>query len=123
MSRPVRAAGLSLIEVCGATVVVGVVSAVALSAVPAWLDGARRNATTSSVLAVLTDAQRRAVTDGRPMCVEVNRPPETWSVAAGRCRPDREGVTFFADGSATPKTVHVGRDTLTVDATGRVTGD
>lgn len=117
-----RAAGLSLIEVCGVTVVVGVVTAVALTAVPGWLDGARRDAATSSVSVVLKDAQRRAVTEGRAMCVDVNPPAQTWAVTSGRCRPGREGVTFFADGSATPRTLHVGRDTLTVDAAGRVTG-
>lgn len=121
MSRPDRAAGLSLVEVCGATVVVGLVTAVALSTVPRWLDSAEQSATTTSLTSVLQDTQRRAVGEGKAMCVAVDQPAQTWTVVTGRCRPPRDGVTFFGDGTATPRTVQLGADMIAVDSSGHVT--
>lgn len=118
MSRAGRAAGFSLVEICGATAVLGVVTAVALSMVPSWLDGARQTATTTSLVSTLRDTQQRAVTDGRSMCVDLDLSARTWSVVRGSCEPDRDGVTYFADGSATPKSFRLGPDTVNVDSSG-----
>ncbi len=116
------AAGVSLVEVCGATAVVGAVTAIALTMVPSWLDDARQDAATTSLTSVLKVAQQRAVGEGRAMCVELDLPAQTWSVKRGQCDPAREGVTFFANGSATPKTMRLGADNVTVDASGDITG-
>lgn len=121
LSRRGRAVGISLVEVCGATAVLGVVTAAALAMVPSWLDGARQSATTTSLVSILKDTQQRAASEGRPMCVDLDLAAQTWSVLRGACESGRDGVTFLADGSATPGTFRLGPDTVTVSSSGSVT--
>lgn len=113
-----RSVGFSLVEICGVTAVVGVVTAAALTLVPSWLDNAHQTASTTSLVALLRDTQQRAVADGRTMCVDLDLAARAWSVRRGVCAADRDGITFFADGSATPGSFVLGSDILTVGSSG-----
>lgn len=108
------ALGISLVDVCAAVATVGVMMVLLAVAVPRWTDSARNHADVTSLQRLLRDAQQEAIDEGRPRCVE----DQTWKVLRGACGGGRGGVTFFADGSATPRTLSVGPDTLTVDPSG-----
>jgi hypothetical protein len=83
------AAGINLVDVCAAV------------------------ATVAALQRLLRDTQQAAIGEGWPHCVVAG----TWRVLREPCGP-RDGVTFFADGSATPRTLRVGPDTVRVDPTG-----
>lgn len=108
------AAGIGLVDVCVAVATVGVLTVGVVAAVPRWADGASQRAEVQSLQRLLREAQQEAIGEGRPRCVET----ATLIVRRGACGPDREGVTFFGDGAATPRAIPVGSDTLTVDSSG-----
>lgn len=108
------AAGIGLVDVCVAVATVGVLTVAVAAALPRWMEGAHQSAEVTSLQRLLRDTQHEAIVEGRPRCVEAR----TLIVRRGACGPQREGVTFFADGSATPGTFPVGSDTVTVDSSG-----
>ena len=114
MIRSRTAAGIGLVDVCAVVATVGVLTVAVVAAVPRWTGGAQQRATVTSLQLLLRDAQHQAIEERRPLCVDAG----TWTVAPGRCGSERDGVTFFADGSAIPGTFRVGPDILTVDSSG-----
>jgi hypothetical protein len=92
----------------------GVLTVAVVAAVPRWTGEAHRTVTVTSLQLLLRDAQQRAIGDGHSMCVDAR----TWTVLRGACGPERDGVTFFADGTATPGAFQVGLDTVAVDSSG-----
>jgi len=131
------AAGFTLIEVCWAMAIFGVVAGIAVTSLHRWMGGAQQTATTSSLEALLRETQQRAVTEGRSICVDFDLTAQSWTVLRGVCgtagqvalqgpiRPEGaarvasaafvtgastlDGVTFYARGTATPGTLTVTR--------------
>lgn len=103
-----------MVDVCVVAGTLGVLTAAVLAAVPRWTGSAEQIAGTAALELVLRDAQQRALSEGRPLCVDA----VTWAVEPGECGAGNNGATFFADGSATPTTFRVGTDIVTLDASG-----
>jgi prepilin-type N-terminal cleavage/methylation domain-containing protein len=129
--RGAAALGFTLIELCAAMSIFGILSVIAIAPMHRWMAGTRQGSTTSAVEALLRETQQRAVTEGRSLCVAFDLTAQTYSVLRGACgtagqvkidgpmRPDpgvrlasaafaapgggtTAGVTFYARGTATP---------------------
>ncbi len=111
---------MNLVSVCVAVATVGVLTVLVAEAVPRWTGSAEQTADTTSVQLLLRETQQSALGDGHSMCVRFDPTTERWTALSRRCPGGGGGVTFFRDGSATPATLRVGADTLTVDALGQV---
>ena len=112
--RAGTAAGIGMVDVCAAVATVGALTVAVLAAVPRWTGGAEQIADRTSLELLLRDVQHQAVGEGRTLCVDAG----TRTVLPGEC--DGDGVTFFADGSATPWTFQVGSESLIVDESGQI---
>ncbi|HUR74274.1 MAG TPA: hypothetical protein VMZ00_08355 [Sporichthya sp.] len=112
---------MNLVSVCAAVATLGVLTVLVAEAVPRWTGSAEQAADLTSLQLLLRETQQRALGDGRSMCVRFDPTTEGWSVLSRGCPDGGGGVTFFRDGSATPATLPVGVDTVTVDSSGHVT--
>jgi prepilin-type N-terminal cleavage/methylation domain-containing protein len=132
-----RADGFTLVEMCFTMAVFGVLVAAGSTSMLHWTVVHRQKSTVAGLDALFRETQQRAVTEGRPMCVDFDLTAQTWAVYRGACadatrvrlfgplRPDtdvriqsasfddggtaRAGVTFLPRGTATPGTVKVTR--------------
>jgi len=131
--------GASLIEVMVALALLGVIMAISVSGWTAWARASEHSGTARHIQSVLRQAQQRAVTEGRSMCVEFDAPSDSFSLYQGSCtdagkvrvdgplRTDSpsvhlsspafstgsgtsQGVTFTARGTAWPGEVRVTRN-------------
>jgi prepilin-type N-terminal cleavage/methylation domain-containing protein len=130
--------GFTLIELCVAMLIFSVMAALAVYPLRTWMAGERQGSTTSAVEAALREAQQRAITEGRSMCVSFNLGTQTYTFLRGACgtagqvtldgpvKPDTgvrftaatfaapaggttTGVTFYPRGTASPGTVQISR--------------
>ncbi|HEY9562259.1 MAG TPA: GspH/FimT family pseudopilin [Nocardioides sp.] len=131
-------AGFTLVEVLITMVLMGVMMAVAVAGWNSWASAREQSGTAQEITSYLRQAQQRAVTEGRAMCVDFDLAKSEWSLYRGRCdgtdrtllegpiptdsdkvdiasasftstASGQHGVTFTARGTATPGTVRITR--------------
>lgn len=139
MSHPDRDSGFTLVEVMVAISLVGIMMAIAVGGFRSWADASAHQGTARELQSVMRQAQQRAVTEGRAMCVDFNIPANEYNLYLGACdvasrvlvsgpmkteapqvrlatpvftapSGTTTGVTFYARGTAWPGTVKVTRD-------------
>jgi prepilin-type N-terminal cleavage/methylation domain-containing protein len=149
-ARGGSAPGFTLIELCAAMSIFGILAAISVNSLHGWMAASRQTATTSSLEALLRETQQRAVTEGRTLCVDFDLGTQTWAVLRGTCgtsgqvslqgplRPESgvrvtsaafatgattlDGVTFFPRGTAAPGSLTVTRSGSSRTDTLRVDG-
>ncbi|MGQ0626166.1 MAG: GspH/FimT family pseudopilin [Sporichthyaceae bacterium] len=122
--------GITLIEVCWAMAIAGILAATALTSMNGWVAASNHTSTTAGLEALLRETQQRAVTEGRTLCVAFDLTAQHYDVYRGECggaslthlrgpmRPDggatissasftnsagsTAGVTFYPRGTASP---------------------
>lgn len=138
MSHPDRDGGFTLVEVMVAIVLAGMMMAIAVNGYTSWARASAHSGTAREVQSVMRQAQQRAVTEGRAMCVDFDIPANEYNLYLGACdvasrtlvigplqtnHPDvrltapsftapsgtTTGVTFYARGTAWPGSVQVTR--------------
>jgi type II secretory pathway pseudopilin PulG len=131
-------AGFTLVEACWTTAIFGVLAAASVTSLRGWTEAHDHAGTAARMQVVLRETQQRAVTEGRPMCVEFDTAAQAYNVYRGACdsgdkiilegpiRPQgsgpritspsfngpsgpTSGVTFAPRGTAWPGTVRVTR--------------
>ena len=131
-------AGFTLVEVLITMVLMGVMMAVAVAGWHSWASAREHSGTAQEVTSYLRQAQQRAVTEGRAMCVDFDLAHSEWSIYRGRCdvtgkvllqgpvptgsddvniasasftgdASGQHGVTFTARGTAWPGEVRISR--------------
>ena len=78
-------AGFTLVEMCFATLVFGVLAATATVELKGWADAHDQSGTAAEIQAVMRETQQKAVTEGRSMCVDFSTSAQTYSVYRGSC--------------------------------------
>lgn len=135
---PRSAAGFTLLELCTAMAIFGVLAGIAITPMHRWMAGERQGSTTAAIEALFRETQQRAVTEGRSMCVSFDVVAQTYSMLRGACGsvgpvrlvgpvgPDSgvrldtasfaapgggtvAGATFYPRGTATPGQVRITR--------------
>lgn len=81
--RPDR--GFTLVEVCWVTVIAGIVATTAVTRLQGWTDAHDHSGTAAQIQGLLREAQQKAVTEGRPMCVDFDIPAQAYSLYRGTC--------------------------------------
>lgn len=139
MSQPRHDSGFTLIEVVVTTALLGIMMAIAVSGWGSWARANEQSGTARQIQSVLRQAQQRAVTEGRAMCVRFDTASDEYTVFRGTCDAadkvvvegpmdtsspavhlvapsfqsstgSRPGVSFAARGTAWPGEVRVTRD-------------
>lgn len=139
MSHPPRDGGFTLIETMVTIALLGAMMAIAVSSWSSWSRASEQSGTAREIQSLLRQAQQRAVTEGRSMCVLFDTAANKYTLFRGRCdEPSRQhlagpfdtgspkvqvvspaftsststqnsGVTFTPRGSAWPGGVRVTR--------------
>lgn len=136
-TRVPGAAGFTLVEICWAMAIFGILAAVSIGGFRSWTQAREHSGTAVAVQSLLREAQQRAVTEGRPTCVTFDVDAQVFTLYRGACddpsrtqlqtrRPDSghvrlaspafvgpsgptSGVTFKPRGTAWPGSVQVTR--------------
>jgi type II secretory pathway pseudopilin PulG len=85
--------GLTLVEVCWVTLLVGIVAATSVTKLQGWTDAHDHSGTAAQIEGLLREAQQKAVTEGRPMCVDFDVVAQAYSLYRGSC-DDAEKVVL-----------------------------
>ena len=131
--------GFTLVELCWTMAIFGVLAAISVGGFRGWTQAREHSGTAVAVQSLLREAQQRAVTEGRAMCVNFDVGTQTYEMYRGACndpapillesrRPDSghvhlaapafigasgptpgPGVTFKPRGTAWPGSVQVTR--------------
>ncbi|MFC4785494.1 GspH/FimT family pseudopilin [Nocardioides sp. MAHUQ-72] len=135
MSQPARDSGYTLIEVLVTIVLMGAMMAIAVAGYDRWAAASEQSGTAREIQSLMRQAQQRAVTEGRAMCVKFTSSPARYTLYRGACDDTAKtkvngpfqvngsrvgigspsftdstgGVTFFARGTASPGSVTVTR--------------
>lgn len=137
MSRSGKDNGFTLIELLVTIALLSVMMTLSISGWAAWSKSSDQSGTATELESGLRQAQQRAVTEGRAMCVKIDVGADAYSVHQGECSAmgvkvlgpvetgadnvqlDAPGftadsvvssnVTFYARGTASPGTVKVTR--------------
>ena len=135
MSQHGRDAGYTLIEVMVTISLLGVLMAISVIGFDHWSAASQQAGTAREVQTLMRQAQQRAITEGRAMCVSFDTSADSYTLYRGACDDTAKqkvngpfetdggqvqleapvftgtstptGVTFFARGTATPGSVHV----------------
>ncbi|WP_293767460.1 type II secretion system protein [Sporichthya sp.] len=136
-SRHTGAGGFTLIELCMAMSIFGLLAAISVGGLKGWTQAREHAGTAAAVQSLLREAQQRAVTEGRATCVTFDVGTQAYTMYRGACddparvvletrRPDAArvrlaapaflgpsgptpGVTFKPRGTAWPGSVQVTR--------------
>lgn len=136
--RPRAAEGFTLVEVCWAMAIFGILAAISVGGLRSWTQAREHSGTAVAVQSLLREAQQRAVTEGRPTCVNFDVAAQEYALYRGACddparallqarRPDSghvrlaapafvgpsgstSGVTFKPRGTAWPGSVQINRN-------------
>lgn len=137
MAHHDRDSGFTLLEVMVAVALMGTMMAIAVSGFSSWDKARAHTGAASEMQTVLRQAQQRAVTEGRAMCVWFDVAARSYTVYRGACDSSVKeklvgpyelgqpvnlsapsftapsgsspGVTFYARGTATPGQVSLTR--------------
>lgn len=138
MSAEERDSGYTMIELLVTIALLGLMMAIAVSGWKGWADSSRQAGRSRELQSVMRQAQERAVTEGRSICVFFRVAQNDYSVYRGACDDgtkvrvigpvvsdsakvrlaspsftgpsgDNAGVTFSAHGTAWPGSVTVTR--------------
>lgn len=136
MSQPARDSGYTLIEVMVTIALMCAVMAIAVAGFNRWSAASQQSGTAREIQSLMRQAQQRAVTEGRAMCVQFTSSPARYTLYRGACDDSAKakvngpfetngsgvgigapvftgssgGATFFARGTASPGSVTVTRD-------------
>jgi type II secretory pathway pseudopilin PulG len=77
--------GFTLVEVCWVTLIAGVVATTAVTRVQGWTDAHDHSGTAAQIQGLFREAQQKAVTEGRTMCVDFDVVAQTYSMYRGSC--------------------------------------
>lgn len=138
MSGQQRDSGISIVEVLMTMVLLGIMAAIAITGFTSWSKASGQVGQARELQSVLRQAQQRAITEGRAICLQFNG-TQSFSVYRGACdnvakvqvlgpyaansaeihfaspaftatSGTSTGVTFHARGTAWPGTVTVTRN-------------
>jgi type II secretion system protein H len=137
VSQSARGSGFTLIEVLVTVALLGVMMTFAVFGWSSWARSREQSGTARELQSFMRQAQQRAVTEGRAMCVRFDVGANSYTLFSGACGSTPvvtvrgpvttggaevhitspvftgtsvpEGVTFYARGTATPGTVQVTR--------------
>jgi prepilin-type N-terminal cleavage/methylation domain-containing protein len=130
--------GFTLVEICWAMAIFGILAAVSVGGLRGWTQAREHSGTAVAVQSLLREAQQRAVTEGRAICVNFDVAAQVYDMYRGSCddptrvllqsrRPDSghvrltspafvgpagstAGVTFKPRGTAWPGSVQITRE-------------
>jgi prepilin-type N-terminal cleavage/methylation domain-containing protein len=77
--------GFTLIEVMWTMVVFSVLAGIAVSGLRSWTKAHEHSGTAAGIQSVLREAQQRAVTEGRSMCVDFDVAAQTYAMYRSTC--------------------------------------
>lgn len=77
--------GFTLIECAVAITIAGTVAATAVTSMRGWQDAHDHAGTAAQIQGVMREAQQKAVTEGRPMCVDFDTGAQTYNMYRGMC--------------------------------------
>lgn len=77
--------GFTLIEVMWTVLVFGVIAGTSVTGVRGWTNAREHTGTAAGIQSVLREAQQRAVTEGRAMCVDFDVAAQTYGMYRDAC--------------------------------------
>ena len=110
MSHPRSDGGFTLIELLVTISLLGAMMAIAVSGWSSWARASEHSGTARELQSVMRQAQQRAVTEGRPMCVELTSGQQSkYRVTRGSCAAT---TAVVAEGTL-PARVHLSAPSFT----------
>ncbi len=105
--RTPGAEGFTLVELCAAMAIFGVLAAISVGGLHKWTQAREHSGTAAAVQSLLREAQQRAVTEGRATCVSFETGTQVYALYRGSCddptrvllqtrRPDAGNVLLAA---------------------------
>ena len=94
MSAKSRDSGFTMIELLVTIALLGLMMAIAVSGWTSWAKASRQSGTARELLSVMRQAQVRAVTEGRPICVSFRVAQNDYTLYRGTC-DDAAKVTII----------------------------
>jgi type II secretion system protein H len=85
MSQPARDSGFTMIELLVTISLLGIMMMIAVSGWTSWAKASRQSGTARELLSVMRQAQVRAVTEGRPICVAFRVAENDYTFYRGTC--------------------------------------
>lgn len=85
MSHPPRDSGFTLIEVMTTLALLGILAAISVSGWSSWAKASAHSGAAREIQSAMRQAQQRAVTEGRAMCVWFDDAADTYTIYRGRC--------------------------------------
>lgn len=77
--------GFTLVEICWAMAIFGILAVVSVAGLRSWTQAREHSGTAAAVQSLLREAQQRAVTEGRPTCVDFDVATQVFTLYRGSC--------------------------------------